>query len=62
LFCHAIIIPFGSRLPVIAAKFPPNPASASPAGSDAVLLERSPYKASSYQIVEACKVCGAMRA
>jgi hypothetical protein len=64
LFCHAIIIPFGSRLRVIAANFSPDSASASasPVCSDAILLERSPYKASSYQIVETYKVCGAMLA
>jgi hypothetical protein len=61
LFCHASIIPFGSRLPVIVSKFSPDSASTSATGADAILLERSPYKASSYQIVEACKVCGAMR-
>jgi hypothetical protein len=48
LFCP-IIIPCCSRLLVIPSKFSSDSASASPSGSDAILLEQSPYKASSYQ-------------
>jgi hypothetical protein len=48
LFCP-ITVPCCSRLAVIPSKFSSDSASASPSGSDAILLEQSPYKASSYQ-------------
>jgi hypothetical protein len=42
-----IIIPCCSRFMVIPSKFSSNSASASPSRSDVILLEQSPYKASS---------------
>jgi hypothetical protein len=52
LFC-TIIIPFCSRLPVIPTKFSSDSASLS--DSDAILLEQSPYKASSYLSIKPAK-------